>query len=248
MFFRQLSTKRIQGTRIPLWYCSFPPARGLAEGLEKLGIHMTAKTLCPIDVLPSHVVFAHVIINAGPIAVGHGKLRVNLQGAVVVRDGLVVLAFESIGIPPIVVGLCIVWVNLRGTRDGLVVLTFESIGLLPIVVGRCIVWINLQCPAVIRDGLVVLAFVMIASPPIVVGICMVWVNLQGPIEVGNGLVVLAFVFVGHPTLIVGIRIVWVNLRDTRDGRGGGLLFVPQIACLTSGSSRTTSHCKGYYQE
>src|SRR3990167_1142727 len=221
MFFRQLSTKRIQGTRIPLWYCSFPPARGLAEGLEKLGIHMTAKTLCPIDVLPSHVVFAHVIINAGPIAVGHGKLRVNLQGAVVVRDGLVVLAFESIGIPPIVVGLCIVWVNLRGTRDGLVVLTFVSIGLLPIVVGRCIVWVNLQGT---RDGLVVLTFESIGLLPIVVGRCIVWINLQCPAVIRDGLVVLAFVMIASPPIVVGICMVWVNLQGPIEV-GNGLVVL-----------------------
>jgi len=74
---------------------------------------------------------ASFTVSDSPIVVGISKSWVYLYGLVVIRDGLVILAFCIIGSSPIVIGISKSWVYLYGLdviRDVLVILAFISIG------------------------------------------------------------------------------------------------------------------------
>ena len=121
----------------------------------------------PIGTSPFSMPQPHM--GQSSIVVSGGKFWVNIYGVVVVKNGILILPFFTIGIPPTKVGVSIPRVYLYARseiRNSLVIFAFIVIGIASTKVGVSIPWVYLYDRCKIRDSLVIFTSFVIGKSPI----------------------------------------------------------------------------------
>ena len=94
------------------------------------------------------------------VVVGICVVRVEGNGAIVVIDGTVVIAFVRFGSATVVIGRCVVGVEGNGAGaigNGAVVIAFATFGNATVVVGTSVVGVDGDDVVVVSDGIVIFA-------------------------------------------------------------------------------------------